>query len=431
MKMTNENPGRISIRRLGRLFLRISTGLVLLILFWSCGTIPGLQEETATSFIRVPFVRVLLADSADDLKISSDGAFAIECLRGGRQEIFYSSQPVTIQPVQYSLTVRDSRGDIIRQQLDEVNILPRGSGHQVKFEDRRYRGIVRMLPRGETVRAINIVYLEDYLRGVVPPEIGPRADYELEAVKAQAVAARTYAMAHLKQYEGEPYDMKSSIMDQLYDGASGENKLANKAVDQTAGRVIMHHDEMIDAYFHSTCGGRTDDIADVWDRKDIPYLKSVDDQAACSWSKYYTWQETFTEKQLRGRIEQYLASDRGRDLRIGPITALTISDRTAGGRVRRLMVRTDRDVFRFQKDRIRWVIGRTSNPDLILPSDRFDIKIERDGDQNIVTVVFRGQGYGHGVGMCQCGAIGHSRNGWTYDAILKHYYTAVDIKKLY
>jgi len=422
---------KISIRRMSRLLVRLLSGLILLVLVWSCGTVPGLQEESVTSFIRVPFVRVLLAESSEDFKIGSEGSFAIECLRDGHQEVFYSSQPATIQCVGYRLTVRNHQGDIVRQALDEVNIIPRGAGNRVKFDKRRYRGILRLLPRGEIVRVINIVYMEDYLRGVVPPEIGARTEYELEAVKAQAVAARTYAMAHLKQYEGEPYDMKSSIMDQLYDGASGENKLANKAIDQTAGRVMMYQDELINAYFHSTCGGRTDDIADVWDRKDVPYLKSVDDQAACSWSKYYNWKETFTEQQLRGRIEQYLASDRGRDLRIGRITDVSIVGITAGGRVRKLLVRTDLDVFRFQKDRIRWVIGRTSNPDLILPSDRFDLDIERDSGQNIVQVTFQGQGYGHGVGMCQCGAIGHSRNGWSCDSILTHYYAAIDIKKLY
>jgi stage II sporulation protein D len=99
--------------------------------------------------------------------------------------------------------------------------------------------------------------------------------------------------------------------------------------------------------------------------------------------------------------------------------------------VKRLLVRTDQDLFKFEKDRIRWVVGRTSNPELILPSDRFDVEIERDGNQNIVRVIFRGQGYGHGVGMCQCGAIGNSRNGWKFDRILKHYYTDVNIRKLY
>lgn len=429
--MSKDKQQQLSFRRMARLFARMSTGLVLLILVLSCGSIPGLREEAVTSFIRVPFVRVLLVEKAGDMKFSADGSFAIECLTTGQQEIFYSSQPVTIRNVALSLSVLNYKGDVIRDRLDEVNIIPRGAGSRLNFEQRQYRGIVRLLPRGESIRAINIVYMEDYLRGVVPPEIGPRADSELEAVKAQAVAARTYAMANLKQYEGEPYDMKSSIMDQVYDGASVENRLANLAIDQTAGQVMMHHDNMINAYFHSTCGGRTDDIADVWDRKDIPYLKSVDDQAACSWSKYYTWKETFTESQLRGRMEQYLSSDRGRDLRIGEVTDLTISDRTAGGRVRVLTVKTAYDTFRFKKDRIRWVIGRTSNPDLILPSDRFDVEINRDRDQRIVTVTFVGTGYGHGVGMCQCGAIGHSRNGWMYDTILKHYYTNVEIKKLY
>ena len=429
--MPQEDMKRVSVIRMTRLLVRLSAGLLLLVLVFSCGTVPGLQEESTASFIRVPFVRVLLEESSDDLKVAADGAFAIECLKDRRQEIFYSGRPVKVASDGMLLTVRDHKGGIIREHLDEINIIPRGSGNRVRFEKKRHRGILRILPRGETVRVVNIVYMEDYLRGVVPPEIGPRAETELEAVKAQAVAARTYAMAHLKQYEGEPFDIKSSIMDQLYDGVSVENSLVNRAIDQTAGRVIMYHDEMIDAYYHSTCGGRTDDIADVWDRKDVPYLKSVDDSGACSWSKYYTWKETFTEKQLRGRLEQYLSSDRGRDLRIGPITDVVAADRTAGGRVRRLLVRTDRDVFRFHKDRIRWVIGRTSNPDLILPSDRFDIEIERDSNQNVVAVIFRGQGYGHGVGMCQCGAIGHSRDGWTYDSILKHYYTNIEIKKLY
>jgi stage II sporulation protein D len=421
----------ISLRRMVRLFLRISCGLILLILIWSCGNVPGLQEESITSIIRVPFVRVLLEESADSLQCGADGSFAIECLRNRQQEVFYSGQAVMVRPIGSSLTVSNFRGDIIRENLDEVNIIPRGTGNRLHFNQRTYRGMMRFMPRGDIVRVINIVYLEDYLRGVVPPEIGLRVETELEAVKAQAVAARTYAMAHLKQYEGDPYDMKASILDQVYEGFSGENELSNKAIDATAGQVMMYQDELIDAYFHSTCGGRTDDIDDVWDRKETPYLKSVDDEAACSWSKYYTWQETFTEQQLRGRIEQYLASDRGRDLRIGQITDITISERTAGGRVKRLLVRTDQDLFKFEKDRIRWVVGRTSNPELILPSDRFDVELERDGNQNIVRVIFRGQGYGHGVGMCQCGAIGNSRNGWKFDRILKHYYTDVNIRKLY
>ena len=293
------------------------------------------------------------------------------------------------------------------------------------------RGIVKCRPDGANIELINIVYLEDYLNGVVPAEIGPRTEQEVEAVKAQAVAARTYTMSHLQQYEGEQYDMKSTILDQVYDGFDSENKLVNDAIESTAGRVVVYQDQFINAYYHSTCGGMTDNIADVWDRNDIAYLKAVSDSGACSWSKYYSWSESYTEQQLRGRIEQYLSTDRGRDMRVARITDVVIRDRSAGGRVLTLSVRTEDEVYKFYKDRIRWVVGRTSNPDLILPSDRFDIDISRDGDGRVETILFHGKGYGHGVGMCQCGAIGLSRTGSTYEQILKHYYTGIEIRKYY
>jgi stage II sporulation protein D len=414
-----------------RYTVRLFVGLMMTVLLWACGTVPGLQEESASDYIRVPFVRALLEETSGDVRLSAEGSYAIECLVGKTQEVFYSSQPVTIRTVRETLTVFNYRNDIIREGLQEVNIIPRGGGNRARLGDKRYRGILRVLPRGEVIRIINIVYMEDYLRGVVPPEIGKRVKEEIEAVKAQAVAARTYAMAHLKQYEGEPYDIKSSIMDQLYQGCEVEDRLVNKAIDETNGRVIMYHDALINAYYHSTCGGRTDNIEDVWDRKEEPYLKSVADDSSEAWSKYYTWKEVFTEQQLRGRIEQYLASDRGRDIRLSPITGITIGERTAGGRARTLQIHTSDDIYRFNKDRIRWVIGRTSNPDLILPSSRFDVDIERDPQGNVLGVIFNGHGYGHGVGMCQVGAISHARAGWTCEQILAHYYTDVEIRSLY
>ena len=400
-------------------------------LVWSCATVPGLKEEKAASVIRIPFVRVLLEDNTTEITASADESFAIECLTGGRQSVYYSSQEVTVRRDDDGLSVRNNRGETIQAHLDEVNILPRGNDNRLRLDNKRYRGILKILRNGGNVELINIVYMEDYLRGVVPPEIGKRTDDEIEAVKAQAVAARTYAMAHLQQYGNQPYDMKSSIIDQVYEGVEVENKLVDKAIDLTAGWVLMYQDNFVNAYYHSTCGGMTDDVSAVWDRKEVPYLKAVQDGDACAWSKYYRWKEYFTESQLRGRVEQFLASDRGRDLRIGPIRDVTINDRTPGGRVVTLSVKTDDDVYQFHRDRIRWVLGRTSSPDLILPSDRFDIQVERNGNGYVTAVTFNGSGYGHGVGMCQCGAIGLSRKGWTFDKILTHYYTGVNVKKLY
>jgi stage II sporulation protein D len=429
--MANAPTKAVRLRALTRLCLRLATGLGVLVLVWSCASVPGLREESTSSYIRVPFVRVLLQESGDNARLGSDDAFAIECLKGGAQNVYYSGQPVRVEVNNRLLNVYDQNGNVIEESLDEVNIIPRGHDNRLHLNDKRYRGIMEILPRGEVLRLVNIVYMEDYLKGVVPPEIGPREKNEIEAVKAQAVAARTYAMAHLGQYGYEPYDMKSSIIDQVYEGVDVEYDLVNQAVNSTAGTVVTYEDQFITAYYHSTSGGATDNIEDVWDKAEVPYLKSVDDGTAGSWSKYWVWQERFTEAQLRGRLEQYLASDRGRDLRIGKIRDIIIRARTPGGRVSKLTVITDLDSYNFYKDRIRWAIGRTSNPELILPSTHFDIKIDRDANGDIQSIVFKGHGYGHGVGMCQTGAIGHARKGWTFDRILKHYYTGVEIKKLY
>lgn len=430
----HEKASQAAVRRMQkwvRLTARVGTALLLVVLVYSCATVPGLREEAASTYIRVPFVRVLLDEGQDSVTVAADHLYALECLAGGNQEVYYTSRPSRVVNFRGHLDIVAHDGRPLARNLDEVNVIPRGNDNFVVLHGKRYRGLLKLLPNGVNVRIVNVVYMEDYLRGVVPPEIGKRTEDEIEAVKAQAIAARTYAISHLQQYDGMPYDMKSSIIDQLYHGVEVEDGIVNRAITETAGLVAMYEDDFIQAYYHSTCGGMTDDIASVWDRIEVPYLKPVSDSGACSWSKYYTWNEHFNEAQLRGRIEQYLSADRGRDLRIGRIRNVMIRDRTPGGRVERMLVYTDNDTYEFNKDRIRWVVGRTSNPDLILPSDRFDIDVSRSLDGYVEAVRFKGRGYGHGVGMCQCGAIGLARQGWDYDRILSHYYTGIELRKMY
>jgi len=419
------------LRKLFKTICKVTFGLTLLIAVWSCSNVTSVKEETGGDYLRLPFVRVLLDEGNSSVKVDADNAFAIECLQDDEQFVYHYSSPVTAEIKNSKIFLKDNKGTQIHGDLNEVNFLPRGQGNLLRVGTKTYRGLIKVLPSGKNAQVINVIYMEDYLRGVVPPEIGERTLEEVEAVKAQAVASRTYAMAHLGQYADQQYDIKSSIIDQLYEGHGIEQKLVNKAIDDTEGKVLFYQDGFVNAYYHSTCGGMTDNIDHVWDRKETPYLKAVADSGACSWSKYYTWKEFFTESQLRGRIEQFLSSDRGRDIRINRIKDITILDRTPGGRVGELIVKTDKDAFSFKKDRIRWVIGRTSNPDLILPSDRFNIDIDRDGAGYVTGVTFKGRGYGHGVGMCQCGAIGLARIGWSYDNILGHYYTNVEVKDLY
>ena len=222
--------------------IRASVFIVLIVLFWSCGTVPGLKEEKIETFIKVPFVRVLLQDNIKEITVTADGSFAIECIKFGEQTVYYSSQPVRVENGYENLMVINKAGDRIAEELSEVNIIPRGNNNRVKVGDRRYRGLMKLLPHGLNVQMINIIHMEDYLKGVVPPEIGPRDSTEFAAVMAQAVAARTYAMAHLQQYETEPYDVKSSIIDQVYEGVNAEKENVNKAINSTAGSVLMYQD---------------------------------------------------------------------------------------------------------------------------------------------------------------------------------------------
>jgi len=183
-----------------RFIARVGTGLCVMVLVWSCATVPGLREETTGTFIRVPYVRVLLEENREEADVKADASYAIECLKEGKQNVYYTSRSVRVQSVGDGLKVVNRDGSVIENYLDEVNIIPRGNNNRVRLNDKRYRGIVKCLPDGRNLKLINIVYMEDYLKGVVPPEIGKREKNEIEAVKAQAVAARTYAMAHLKQY---------------------------------------------------------------------------------------------------------------------------------------------------------------------------------------------------------------------------------------
>jgi len=423
-------PVSINGKNIVRMTVKLSSIFLLILIIWGCGVVPHLHEGTEANYIRLPFVRILLENGEKEMTIGGGKSFSVECMRGDKSFVYYSSQPVTIRQNGGGLSVW-MKNNKIDDNFNEVLIMPRYRDDLLEKSGSRYRGIFRVIPHGINLYLINIVHMDDYLKGVVPPELGKVGDAEFEAVKAQAVAARTYAMAHLLQYPDEPYDMKSDVSDQVYHGVKVEKSLVSRAIDETRGYVIKYKDDLINAYYHSTCGGSTDDIDEVWNKVRKPYLQAVTDSDYCSWSKYYNWKESYSAKQLKLRIEQYLSSERGRQVKIGRIQDIIIKSHTTGGRVAELTVKTDRGDYSFGKDRIRWVFTRSSNPELILQSAGFDIRTEKDKRGYLVRADFIGGGYGHGVGMCQCGALGMSRRGKTYEDILTHYYSNVKLAKLY
>ncbi len=137
------------------------------------------------------------------------------------------------------------------------------------------RGELELRPGVTGVAAINVVNLEEYLRGVVPAEMGPRAFPLLEALKAQAVAARTYAVAHLGDHSADGYDLCDSQMCQVYEGAGVEQPLSDRAVLETSGEILTWRGKPIDAMYHSTCAGRTEDAEAMFPQRGQPYLRGV------------------------------------------------------------------------------------------------------------------------------------------------------------
>jgi len=323
---------------------------------------------------------------------------------------------------------------------------------RVSQGDYEYRGefMVICSPVGRGLTLVNNVDLESYLKGVVPWEIGRHPADRLAAMQAQAVAARTYTVSHRGARRSRGFDVFASVMDQVYKGAADEDPLCNQAVETTTGMVLKADGREIEAYYSACCGGTSSNIQEVWARTARPYLQMADDgpdrngQAFCAESRYYHWRESWTvgqlEEILRESLPAYLdwvaesqirakwagavfsprdgASDAAHP---GKLWNLEILSRTASGRVRILAVSCDAGVYHVRGDRTRWVLQPASANPFILRSAAFDVELERDG-ADLVRVATRGRGFGHGIGLCQTGALERAAQGQSFQDILAHYY---------
>lgn len=294
-----------------------------------------------------------------------------------------------------------------------------------------YRGVIDVYAvEAAGLNAVNELPLEDYLLGVVPIEIGPRGPDELAAVAAQAVAARTYAVAHLRAREEMGFDVFGTVEDQAYGGMAAERDESTRAVRETAGRILTYDGLPIRAMYHSTCGGRTAAVEEVLDRAPAPYLRSVSDRAPdgtdyCGISPRHRWIEVLSSDDLNGRVAAQVRRIFGAGPEeTGGLVGLRIAERTPGGRVSGLALRGTRAEFVLERLDIR--IALQNEQGRILGSTHFDLAVRPDGDIEI-----HGRGFGHGSGMCQWGAIGRARAGHDWPSILATYYPGAELVSVY
>ena len=317
----------------------------------------------------------------------------------------------------------------------ELIARPDGDGF-VSINGKRYRGELLLLAGDTGVDVVNRVRMDDYLRGVVPLEIGTREPRDAAAIEAQAVTARSYAYVHLGGTSPtRPYDVTASVRDQLYGGVDAENAVANAAVDATRGLVLQYGGRVVNAPYHSTCGGSTAGAEEIWRTNGEPYLQPVSDRIPgtdrfyCDIAPRFRWTRTLDGATLREALVKYLGTFTAVP---GPYPGtprdIAVDTRTASGRVGTLKIATDRGNYVLRGNDIRYVLRPAGGE--ILNSTNFTVETTTAPDGSLARVILRGTGYGHGVGMCQWGAIGRARAGQDFRTILRTYYPGTTVGQL-
>ena len=399
-----------------------------------------------------------------------------------------------------NIIVYDGNNNAVFMYSNEMNIFFSSfnrseSCEMIKIDKKPYRGLIGFsIIESSKLISINYVDLESYLYGVVPNEIA--ASWGKESLKAQAVAARTYAVSCLNPYATYGYDMDDNQNSQVYMGYNSEKASTNEAVDETNGEMIYYDNKLIQAFYHSTSGGSTENSENVWSAK-LPYAVGVEDEYSNrSGSPYTEWQKSYTREEIIKMLR-----DDGHSVR--DIYSIEITKVSENNRVMECIFNTDIGEIVYRKEEARLLLGLMSswftigngsvsvsesggmfyftnqytpvpsrggildsiiesepnssnNPDSGGLKEKYAITssgIEKLPDGKVsaisssgVSVLdtststsgtvsasgsgynFQGRGWGHGVGMSQYGAKEMASEGFTYDEILKHYYTGVTIK---
>ena len=387
----------------------------------------------------VPFIRVGLADGVRDAAVSGQGGFTVRVYADSLESWRAPAGDTWQFGAAGGGITGGGLGGEFHMDAGTIRISP-VAGAALVFDGVSYRGEIELFSSGMgSLTVVNVVNVESYLRGVVPMEIGPRPEDEIEAVKAQAVAARTYAIASGGKRAGGGFDVYATVDDQVYAGIDGEDAVCDRAILETAGVFMSHSGEPIHAYFHANCGGRTEARHEVWELPRVPYLTQVwdsreEDQfndAFCSGGAHFRWTETWDGDEIARLVREQLPNTASTPVRkpLGDVRDIRVTVRTPSGRVRWMEIETSTGTYRVFGDRVRWLLRRPGT-DKILRSSWFELEVgTRSG--RVTAVTARGRGSGHGIGMCQYGAMEMARQGYRYDEILRHYYAGIKLERAY
>ncbi|MDR1941738.1 MAG: SpoIID/LytB domain-containing protein [Endomicrobium sp.] len=285
------------------------------------------------------------------------------------------------------------------------------SAKGVIFADKKaYRGYLSVVKSAKGINVINVLSVEDYLKGVVAREASP--GWPLESLKAQAVISRTYTLANLNKHKHEGFDMCAQTHCQVYGGASSEYLPSNKAVIKTKGEVLVYGGKFAQTVFHANCGGHTEDPKYVWNwaAQTPPYLEGVK-CVYCKNAPHSEWEQTIDESFIRSKLSSY---------RVGKIKSIKVKGKTPAGSAIDIEILHSNGNLTFNAYKFRLAVDAWK-----IKSATFE-SIEKNGTK----FTFKGKGWGHKVGLCQWGAKGMADAGKKYKRILSFYYPKTEIVKV-
>jgi stage II sporulation protein D len=263
----------------------------------------------------------------------------------------------------------------------------------------RFSGNIEVWKGDGGLYLINELPLEDYVKEVVMSEVS--STWDMEALKVQAVLSRTYGIYQKMMNGNSLFHITSSVLNQVYKGNSSDARAAY-AVEETAGEILTYNGRPIEPFYHSTCGGRTENPEEVFG-KSYPYLKSVELNDEIS--PYWAWEKRIPLTEIE------------KALNISGIKEITVKSHTSTGRVKELTIVYDSGIATIKATDFRKTLGWS-----VIPSTNFTVTKDEE------SMIFEGKGYGHGVGLCQWGALQMAREGKNYKEILSFFYPGTTIQ---
>jgi stage II sporulation protein D len=357
----------------------------------------------AASFADDKIIRVNILNDAVSFKLGVKGSFSARDLNNNilfqNSKGFSGIVSVSANGIKFgSVDLKNRKIRIIPLKKDNFSI-----------NSRMYGGELRVILKdNKKLLLVNFINQEEYLKSVVPGEVPWYWPYE--TLKAQAIVARTFALYQTKENNWRDYDLTDSVYSQVYGGKSVNRFRATHAVEVTKGIVLTYKSKIFPAYFHSTCGGHTEDASNLWDI-DHPSLKGVV-CPYCKGSSHYFWFKEITKSDFLNKLKE-------NSFPLSTIQDISVSERNVSGRVKALTIVTLTGETIISAKQIRKLLGSD-----IIKSLNFNIFLKENN------IVIEGFGWGHGVGFCQWGGYFLAREGKTYSDILKFYYPGSELTKI-